>query len=154
MLPLRGRLIHDMEKDRWVLMILPRAPRLYVNCGAQVQNWLTHCGMLVLILMARLFVESMNGLSRVGRVYDEKDSTMSKDLRYWKKAEDVPTDVVFHTTEDWEYVWVENDDGTRTLCFAELVPVKWERKVAPIEDAEDADWVFSCGPYFEGPVDE
>lgn len=74
---------------------------------------------------------------------------MSETGRYWTDADDIPSGVIFRNPEDWDCIWVADDEGNRTLHYAEMVPVKYERKVTPIEDSEDADWAVSYGPYLE-----
>lgn len=96
----------------------------------------------------------MSGLSRVGRVYDEKDSMMSKDLRYWLNAEDVPTGVLFQNARGRNVVWVSLADGTRALYSSELVPVKWGRKVERFDDPGDVAYALEFAPFFEVADDE
>lgn len=92
---------------------------------------------------------------RPGDEYQENtkgDSTMSKQLRYWKNAEDVPTGVVVENGEDWNLAWVDTPDG-RVLHKAYLKPTAWELVTEPM-DQDDATWAASCGPFLERTGDE
>lgn len=77
---------------------------------------------------------------------------MSKQLRYWKNAEDIPTGVMVENSEDWNLAWVDTPDG-RVLHQAYLKPTAWELVVDPL-DPEDATWATSCGPFLERTGDE